>query len=244
MRMKGIAWGWILLWAVLAPCPRAPAGEPAEARRKEIERLVRDLGSEDFRARETATDRLIEIGMIAREEVLAALPKEEESDDPEIRVRVETIRRAAAPETSPRRFPKERGTTSIAMASAGPDGAQGFVGKISLPAEWIQRFPQAGNVDGEVFALADLVLTDLEDPDPELRRKAVEAIPSFQGGRPKALLLEGIARLLDSRRAEVRAAAVEAAAILADEDWESDAEGIAAAKAWTERKRRRAKAGK
>jgi hypothetical protein len=72
-----------LLPALLAWCP-APAAAPA---RPDLERLVRQLGSEEFEEREEATRRLARLGPFARE----ALRRAAESPDLEVRRRAEKL---------------------------------------------------------------------------------------------------------------------------------------------------------
>src|SRR4051794_21832606 len=72
---------WLL--PVLLVIPLA-AADPDE---KEVERLVKQLGHDDFDKREEATMRLKEIG----EPALVALVKAKSSDDAEVRRRAEEI---------------------------------------------------------------------------------------------------------------------------------------------------------
>src|SRR5436309_11537382 len=69
---------------LVLPFVPAVADDPDD---KEIARLVKQLGSSDFRTREKAMKRLTEIGAPAR----AALDKAATSDDPEVRRRAEKL---------------------------------------------------------------------------------------------------------------------------------------------------------
>jgi hypothetical protein len=76
---------WILMaCVVLVPLRSAPAQAAEE---KEIQRLVKQLASDDFQQREAATKRLTEIG----EPALGALEHAQIGDDPEVRTRAEDI---------------------------------------------------------------------------------------------------------------------------------------------------------
>src|SRR5829696_7541095 len=80
--------GWILMaCVVLVPLRSLPAQAP-EA--KVIERLVKQLASDHFQDRETASKQLVEIG----EPALAALEQAKTSDDPEVRVRAQEVAEA------------------------------------------------------------------------------------------------------------------------------------------------------
>ena len=59
----------------------------------ELAQLIKDLGSEDFRTRERATDRLIVRGKPSREELLKVI----ESDDAEVRLRIRRVLAAWEP---------------------------------------------------------------------------------------------------------------------------------------------------
>jgi hypothetical protein len=73
------------LLATLAGAGAAPASD--EEARTEIEKLIRDLGADEFRTRESATDRLSVIG----EKALPELEKALKSEDPEVRKRARDL---------------------------------------------------------------------------------------------------------------------------------------------------------
>src|SRR5262249_34606135 len=82
----------ILLSAFLAaPVLAAPATQPAPApspeQQQEIQRLILQLGDNDFKAREEATKKLQSIGKPALVQLQEAL----KLDDPEIQTRAETL---------------------------------------------------------------------------------------------------------------------------------------------------------
>src|SRR5438552_3974190 len=75
------------LW-LTAVCVSLPLVSPVAAEDdKEIDRLVKQLGDDDFKKREAATKRLTEIG----EPALDAVTKATTSDDAEVRHRAEDI---------------------------------------------------------------------------------------------------------------------------------------------------------
>ena len=80
----------LMLLAATASIGQLPATRPTATDRPAIERLIADLGSESWDTRESAHNRLIEIGQPAVRSLRAAA----KSDDPEIRMRVPMILKA------------------------------------------------------------------------------------------------------------------------------------------------------
>src|SRR5215813_2465491 len=79
-----VAWlaRWFALLVLVLPCISGCGAEPDD---KEIARLIKQLGDDQFHKREAATARLKEIG----EPALDALVKAKSSHDPEVRHRAE-----------------------------------------------------------------------------------------------------------------------------------------------------------
>src|SRR5438552_3050288 len=75
---------WFACLVVMLPSAPVVAGDPDD---REIERLVKQLGSKPFRKREKVTKRLTEIGEPALDAVTNAVT----SSDPEVRRRAEGI---------------------------------------------------------------------------------------------------------------------------------------------------------
>jgi WD40 repeat protein len=75
----------------------------ANSNDKEIDRLIMQLGNDDFQQREAATKRLAEIG----EPALAALERAKTSDDPEVRIRVLKVAKAISAAINDKLYGKE-----------------------------------------------------------------------------------------------------------------------------------------
>jgi RNA polymerase sigma factor (sigma-70 family) len=97
-----------------AATPAAAAAADTEADR--IDRLIRQLGSDDFTEREAATEALAKIGEPAYEPLLKAL----HSDDVEVRKRADGLLRAIEQRWGLRRF--EGHTTCVGVVVFSPDG--------------------------------------------------------------------------------------------------------------------------
>jgi hypothetical protein len=114
----------LLLAAALALLlGQVTGGEPAEPRAAEVERLVRQLGSDIFQEREAASKALEEIGVPA----LQALQRATTDKDPEVRRRAAGLVEAVRTRMAARAAAAVRRLEGSLLAGDGPGGPQVWV---------------------------------------------------------------------------------------------------------------------
>lgn len=189
----------------------ADAQPPEKPSAEEVRREIARLGADDLDAREAAFARLLALGILDPEGVVALLP--EEDPDPEVAARALALReripwaarRARALEAA-RKQPE---ATRSAIAAFFDDPSQGNLNLLLL-----------SNPSGEV--VSGILEGFLEHKDRAVRQRAVETL--FRYGSPRHFVR--IARMLDDPAQEVRWAAATAVAGRPEPEVDQSAEGF------------------